>query len=166
MRSRPNPQWFNSSIRHQINCLKTLRRKNRYHPSPLKSSKIKQLEEQLQKGISSAKSEFESQLLLSLHSCGSSKVFRYVYNITGQNAIPYSIHLGDISSESDNKKADLLNFYSVFTRSSFCLPNPHELPHINPKLGDLSITEEDIIQVQTSLDPSKAAGCDGIVLFV
>ena len=53
-------------------------------------------------------------------------------------------------------------YYYYFTRSSFCLPNPHELPHISPKLGDLSIMEEDIFQVLTSLDPSKAAGCDGI----
>ena len=84
---RSRPKWFDSSIRHQINCLKTLRRKHKSHPSPSKSSKINLLEQQLHLRISSAKSEFESKLLLALHSNGMSKVFKYNRNVTGQNNI-------------------------------------------------------------------------------
>ena len=75
--------------------------------------------------------------------------------------IPNTIHLGDISAQSDLNKANLFNsyFHSVFTKSSFCCPNPHQLPDINPKLGHLSNTEEEVFH---SLDPSKATGCDGI----
>jgi hypothetical protein len=67
LRSRQDPQWFDSSIRHQINCLNTLCRKSKSHPL---------LEQQLQQHISSAKSNFESQLLMSLRSNSTSKVFR------------------------------------------------------------------------------------------
>ena len=75
--------------------------------------------------------------------------------------IPNTVHLGDISAQSDLNKANLFNsyFHSVFTKSSFCCPNPHQLPDINPKLGHLSNTEEEVFH---SLDPSKATGCDGI----
>ena len=48
LRSRQDPQWFDPSIRHQINCLNTLRRKSKSHPSPFRSSKIELLENQLQ----------------------------------------------------------------------------------------------------------------------
>ena len=163
IRSHPNPQCFDSSIRHQINCLRTLRRKHKSHPSPSKSSKINLLEQQLPLRISLAKYEFESKLLLSLHSNGMSNVFKYIRNVTGQNKNPNTVHLGDIFAQSDLNKANLVNsyFHSVFTKSSFCCPNPRQLPDINPKLGHLSITEE-VFRSLAFLDPSKATGCDGI----
>ena len=36
------------------------------------------------------------------------------------------------------------------------LPKPHSI------LSDISISEDDVFQALTSLDPSKASGCDGI----
>ena len=49
-----------------------------------------------------------------------------------------------------------LYFYQEFFQSS-----AQELPIIFPNLSDISITEE-VFQTLTSLDPSKAAGCDRI----
>ena len=93
-----------------------------------------------------------------------SKVFKYIRNDTGQNNIPNTVHLGDISAQSDLNKANLFNdyFHSVFTRSSFWCPNPHQLSDTNPKLSYLSITEENVFRSFASLNPSKADGCDGI----
>ena len=164
LRSQQDPLWFNPSIRHQINCLNTLRRKFRSHPSPLKASKIELLELQLQQCISSAKSNFESQLLLSLHPNGMSKVFRYIRNITGENNIPNVVYHQGISAESEHEKVDMFNryFHSIFTMSSFNCPNFNQLSSIHPNLSDISITEEEVFQTLSSLDPSKAAGCDGI----
>ena len=164
LRSRQDPIWFNPSIHHQINCLKTLRRKFRSQPSPQRAARIEFLELQLQQCLSSAKSEFESQLLLSMHQNGISKVFRYVRSITGQNNIPNTVHHLGLSAETDVEKANLFNsyFHYKFTRSSFRCPNSHLLPNIHPKLSDISISEEEVYQALTSLDPSKASGCDGI----
>ena len=99
-----------------------------------------------------------------MHQNGISKVFRYVRSITGQNNIPNTVHHLGLSAETDVEKADLFNsyFHSIFTRSSFRCPNSHLLPNIHPKLSDISISEEEVYQALTSLDPSKAAGCDGI----
>ena len=101
---------------------------------------------------------------MSLRSNGTSKVFRYVRNFTGQNNIPTTILFNEISAESDQEKTNVFNryFHSIFTRSSFSRPDPQELPNTFPNLNDISISEEEVFQTLTSLDPSKAAGCDGI----
>ena len=66
--------------------------------------------------------------------------------------------------DSDQDKTTLFNsyFHSVFTNSTFSLPSISDLPKPHSILSDISITEDDVFQVLTSLDPSKAMGCDGI----
>ena len=82
LRSRQGPKWFDSNIRHHLNCLRTLRRKYNFHPTSLRLLKIKV---QLQSRISSAKSVFETNLLTSLQSNESSINFSYIRSVTGQN---------------------------------------------------------------------------------
>jgi len=54
------PKWFNSSIRHNINRVRTLRRKFNKCPSKQNEIKLKNLEKLLQAEISSAKADYES----------------------------------------------------------------------------------------------------------
>ena len=82
------PKWFRSNIRHCLNCLRTLRRKYNSHPTLHTLLKIKSLEEHLQTEISSAKSAFESNLLMLLKSNDCIKVYSYIRSVTGQNTIP------------------------------------------------------------------------------
>ena len=89
LRSRQGPKWFDSNIRHHLNCLRTLRRKYNSHPTSLRLLKIKYLVVQLQSRISSAKSVFETNLLTSLQSNESSS---YIRSVTGQNNIPLSLN--------------------------------------------------------------------------
>ena len=126
--------------------------------------KIKSLEVELQSSISSAKAIFESNLLASLQSNDSYKNFSYIRSITGQNNIPISLHFNGTKVISDQDKATLFNryFHSVFTHSIFSLPSICDLPKPHSILSEISITEEDVFQALTSLDPSKASGCDGI----
>ena len=90
---------------------------------------------------------------------------RYIRNITGENNILNVVHHQGISAESENEKVDMFNryFHSIFTKSSFNCPNLNQWPSIHPKLSDISVSEE-VFQTLSSLDPSKAAGCDGIGL--
>jgi len=69
-----------------------------------------------------------------------------------------------MSADSDQDKATLFNryFHSVFTNSSFSLPNICDLPKPNSVLGDISISEDEVFEALIYLDPSKAMGCDGI----
>ena len=48
---------------------------------------------------------------MSLRSNGTSKVFRYVRNFTGQNNIPTTVVFNDIAAESDQEKANVFNRY-------------------------------------------------------
>ena len=123
--------------------------------------KIKSLEVQLQSRISFAKSVFETNLLTTLQFNESSS---YIRSVTGQNNIPLSLNFNGTSVDSDQDKATLFNsyFHSVFTNSTFSLPSIIDLPKPHSILNDISIPEDDVFQVLTSLDPSKAMGCDGI----
>ena len=58
-----HPPWFTSDIRYCINCLRTLRRKQRSCTSTTTQNKISSLESSLQNKINTAKQEFESRLL-------------------------------------------------------------------------------------------------------
>lgn len=65
---------------------------------------------------------------------------------------------------TDYDKASLFNkfFHSVFTQSEFQIPPLKDLPVPIDKLSDVSISEQDVFDALTSLDPSKAMGIDGI----
>ena len=100
----------------------------------------------------------------SIRQNGTSQVFKYIRNTTGQKSIPNTVYLHDTSAENDREKANLFNsyFHSIFTKSSFQSPNATLLPNTNSTICEISITEDEVFQALTSLDPSKAAGPDGI----
>ena len=164
LRSHQDPPWINSSIRHQTNCLRTLRRRFRSKPSPHIASKIDCIEKHLQQCIASAKSSYESQLLSFIRQKGTSQVFKYIRNITSHNSIPNAVYLHRTSANNDLEKANLFitYFHSIFTKSSFQCPNPMLLAYPNSTICEIFITEDEVFQALTSLDPSKAAGPDGI----
>ena len=52
LKTYQNPPWFNSSIRHHLNCVRTLRRKYKRHPSEIIKVKIDSCETALNKEMS------------------------------------------------------------------------------------------------------------------
>ena len=66
--------------------------------------------------------------------------------------------------EEDFDKANAFNeyFHSVFTQSSFTLPDINDLPSISDSLLDLTFTLEEVYQALISLQPNKASGPDNI----
>uniref|UniRef100_A0A1X7VSN5 Uncharacterized protein n=1 Tax=Amphimedon queenslandica TaxID=400682 RepID=A0A1X7VSN5_AMPQE len=57
-----SPKWFDQSIRHKINCHRTLQRIFRSHPSPLMEAKVSISSDNLNYDIAQAKSSFIAQL--------------------------------------------------------------------------------------------------------
>ena len=144
-----SPKWFNSDIRHCLNCLHILRRK--YKKSYTKSVFIRKYST---KKIYCAKTSFE------IDSMNPSKIYKYFNDITGHNKIPVSVY------ESTSATSDLFiinqYFHSLFTQSSFILPPITDLPISQHTCSDIVTIEEEVFCEFTSLDPSKAAGCDKI----
>ena len=122
LRSRQGPKWSDSNIRHQLKCLRTMRRKYKTHPTPIKLCKIKSLEVELQSSISSAKAIFESNLLASLQSNDSYKIFSYIRSITGQNNIPISMHFNGTKVISDQLCLTGISILFLHIAHSLSLP--------------------------------------------
>ena len=57
------PAWFNSNIRHQIECLRTLRRKAKQRVSLNKLKRLQDAKDTLQKSITGARVMFEEKLI-------------------------------------------------------------------------------------------------------
>ena len=67
-------------------------------------------------------------------------------------------------ADSDYHKAYLFNqyFHSVFTKSSFELPPVSGLTAPQMNISEITISELDVYKALSSLDTTKASGCDGI----
>ena len=118
----------------------------------------------LQKEITQAIDNFESKLILSSERHCSSAVFHYIHSFTKQNTIPPVINLDESCAISDQDKASLFNqyFHSVFTSSLFHLPPMSELAKPQTSISEIQFSELDVYDALSSLDVSKAIGCDGI----
>ena len=153
LKSRPHPKWFNSDIRHHLNCLRTLRQKLKIHPSDPIKLKVVSSELALKKKKASAKVKLEADLINSI------KNLQCIDEVTGRNTIPVSVSYASTSATSDLEEA---YFHSVFTKSSFTLPPTNALPTPQNTCSNIVITEDEVFQELHSPDPSKAAGCDKI----
>ena len=164
VKRRQGPKWFNSDVRHQQKCLRTLKRKFNIHPTQERKNKILKMERLLQSKLVQAKSDYETKLIESHNSSNSSAIYSYIRSISNQSVIPPTLHLDNIVAVSDSDKASLFNgyFHSVFTRSSFQLPPSRELETPPSILSDIAISELDVFRALRSLDVTKAKGCDGI----
>ena len=49
-----SPKWFNSNVRHHLNCIHSLRRKYQHHPSTQLKSKLRLSELSIQESMTSA----------------------------------------------------------------------------------------------------------------
>ena len=78
--------------------------------------------------------------------------------------IPPVVKHDNVSAVSDHHIACLFNqfFHSVFTKSSFELPCVSGLTTPLMNISDITISELDVYKALSSLDTTKASGCDGI----
>ena len=92
------------------------------------------------------------------------KLFQYINSMTKSKAIPSTIHYNATTASNDKDRATLFNqyFHSVFNQVNSDIPEPDNLiPHPNP-ISHFEISEAEVYDALTQLDPTKAIGLDGI----
>ena len=156
------PVWFNKDIRHQINCLKTLRRKTKQWFNLDKLKRLQEAEDRLQKSIIAARVSYAKKLLCDCLEHSNYMLFRYIHSTTEKRSIPEVLYFDTQCGSNDAQNANLFNkfFHSIFTRSS---TNSIDLISDMPSsLTELDFTQYDVYNILVSLDTSKAVGIDGI----
>ena len=73
-----HPKWFNSTIRHKIKCLRTIKRQLARHSTESKKLKVTSLQNEIQHMVAEAKSTYESKLVLDY---ASTKIFKHISSI-------------------------------------------------------------------------------------
>ena len=113
--------------------------------------------------MSSTKATYETNLIKSFGPNNPLRIYKNI-NVTGHNSIPISVTCNSTSATSDLEKASIfyVYFHSVFTRSTYTLPLLTVNPTPQCTCNDIVISEEEVFQDLSTLDPSKAAGCDSI----
>ena len=160
-RTQQYPKWFSPTLRHQLKCLHTLRKTCKHSPTPYKLERLAHAESEFQQNIVKTKSLYEANLIHSSNG-STSQIYSYMRSIIKTEAIPTVLHLNSAVVTTDADKAALFNqyFHSVFTTTSSTLPDMGS-PAIE-SLQSINISEADVYDALTSLDPNKALGIDGI----
>jgi len=165
VRKKQHPKWFTPIIRHQLNCVHSLRRKYKKNPTDSKLQKLQAAESNLQALMAEAKSDFESNLIHNFANRNHQLIFKYISSLTKKDCFPQSMSLGSDAATCDQSKANLFNkyFYSVFTRGhNSDLTTSTVEDSSDSTLSDITITSSEIYETLSSLDPTKAMGPDGI----
>ena len=165
--SKPFPRWFNSTIRHQLNRIHTIRRCLRKNPTQRLLSKLNSMEISLQSQIQASKDEFLSNLVVSFIN-NPKKLYSYLNNLNNSKYKPqFIIYNGNII-DNVKQKVSLFNdfFNSTFTSSNFILPDMSLFHAPTTQLSSIEFTDLEVYEVLTKLDPTKASGCDMISPFV
>ena len=95
------PFWFTYEIKHHLNCLRTLKRRTKAHPTVCNQCKLKSSMRHLQDIIISF---YETQLMKWLVIT----TFKYINSITGNGTIPPVINFESTTAITDYDKATLL----------------------------------------------------------
>ena len=155
-----SPKWFTPEIRHLKNCLCTARK--RCNKQTVPSNKCFQLESVLQGKMLDAKVKFEADLISDFSRTNKNKIYDYIKSLHKSSGLPPVLTYNDITAISDADKSSVFNqfFHSVFTISSFVLPDAIVTP--TTVLSDIDISVSDVYNVLINLDPTKAMGVDRI----
>ena len=161
LRSSQYPKWFNAHIRHQIKCLRTLRRKLRRCFSIPALNRLICAEDNLQSELQTVKSNYEQSLLDNFAKYKDPKIFHYIKSLSKSRSLPTVLKYNSISVETDKEKADMFNnyFFSVLTDSTSDLPM---LPELNSLITDISINPNEVFEVLNALQMNKVSGADNI----
>ena len=77
-----SPKWFTPDIRHQIKCLRTLRRKHKLHPTEHTTARLNSAEVNLENSIKQAKTNFEANLINNFAFNNESKIYKYIKSLS------------------------------------------------------------------------------------
>jgi len=159
------PKWFTPSLKHQTNCLKSLRKRFSKSPTEHLKERLQTAEVNLAEQISSAKSDYESKLIQDFADTNQAKIFRYIKDLTKSDYIPQRLFNNDCDATDDIDKATMFNnyFYSVFTSSSTTSPVHNTMDtNVDQQIVSITVSEHDTYEALSTLNPCKAVGIDDI----
>ena len=164
LRRHQFPCWYTPELRHFSKCLRSSKKRFSSHPTAQLQLKIIYLKLESRSKALLAKSKYESQLVKSFAGSHSSRIYNYIRLLSKKSSIPSTVSLNDSSATSDTGKTELFNsfFHSVFTGSSFSLPNMSSLPLRSSCICNVSLTDSEVYEALSTLDPTKSSGCDNI----
>ena len=91
IKTSKGPQWSLSDIRHDLNCIHTLRTMFKKQPTSSNHLKLPQAESLLQAKMSLAKSNYESKLVRAFANKESSKIYNYIKSLSRHDTLPPTI---------------------------------------------------------------------------
>ena len=161
--SHSSPKWFNTEVRHRLNCIHTLRRRCKKHPSPTITAKLAEEETKLLHLMEKTKSDYESKIIASRKPA---KLYSYLRHLSSSGSFPSQIYTSPESSPTTSplETAETFNnyFHSIFSSCHYDLPPMSQLPTPSSQLHTITIDQHDVVDAITSLDIKKAFGCDDI----
>ena len=116
-------KWFNPSIRHQLNCVHSLRCRVKRSPTTNLLTKLANLEQSLQEFMLQARTEYEASLSQD-YSSNCKVIHCYLNLITSSSTVPNQVNFQTISATTPFNKANLYNFHSVYSPPPSSLPVP------------------------------------------
>ena len=130
-RSNQYSRWFTGNIKHHIHLTHSLRKKAKNNPSVENVTYLEHSEVSLQGAISSARNQYEADLVNGCAFGDNRRIFQYINDTLKQHSLPDTMTLDSTSESSDIGKATLLNqfFHSVFSS-----PVPPLIPPLSPLL--------------------------------
>ena len=143
-----------------LNCIRTIRRRIRKHPTQHLLSKLNSMKNSLQSQIVASKNEFVSNLVVSFKD-NPRKLYSYLNYLSNSKFKPQFIIHNDVI-DNLKQKASLFNefFNSTFTSSNYSLPDMLSLNEPTTQLRNIEFTDSEVYEVLAGLDPTKAVGCD------
>ena len=111
LRSHQPPKWITSSLQHDINCLRTIRKRSESHPTPLNLTKLQSSESLFEEKLKAAKSSYENSIALDL---ASSKSHNYIRSLSSKSSFPPSMHFDSFSAKMITTKLNFLT--NIFIR--------------------------------------------------
>ena len=166
VRSQQQPKWFTSNLRHNLNCVRRLRRSYRSAPTQTKKIKLEAAENNLQYLMSESKSHYETSLIQQFSASNNTRIYQYISSLKKQSTLPGTMSFNSSTANNDTDKAELFNtyFYSVFTPPTDVLSSSGTIYNnqLQPILDTIDIDEQVVFNNLCALDSTKATGIDDL----
>ena len=113
--------------------------------------------------MESAKAEYESSLV-AIFGSSPRTLYSFLRGLGKTNSMPNSFHQNNSVIDNPQQIAELFNNYfnTTFTSSEFMLPDIDQLSSPSTHLSNIFISESDVYEVLTTLNPTKSAGSDEV----
>ena len=163
IKNRKSPRWFTSEIRHLLNCLRSLCKRYKTHPTQNNFNRLKSAENYLQQKIFNAKTDYEQTLV---NSCSNNmfKLFQYVNSIICSKSFPLTMNY-DLTSACYNfdKAYSFNNFFFLYlTMNQVLIILILFLCYLRLCQTYVNFSESDVYNALTSFQSNKATRIDGI----